>query len=139
MADWFTIFAVLGPLLGVFVPLIIHLNNRMDKKFEILMARMDANQRESNAKFDVITTKFDSVNTRFNTIENRLTSMESEIKNTNQRIDNTNQRIDGTNQRISEFKTDINQRLSTIEGYLVPKKIFHFEEPHHGPDEPKEN
>ena len=32
-----------------------------------------------------------------------------------------------------------NQRLSTIEGYLVPRKVFRFEEPHHDPDEPKEN
>jgi peptidoglycan hydrolase CwlO-like protein len=78
---------------------------------------MDANQKENN--------------TRFNGLENRLTSLEAEVKN-------TNQRIDSTNQRITDFKTDMNQRLSTIEGYLVPKKVFHFEE-HDHKDEPKEN
>ena len=63
--------------------------------------------------------------------EHRLTKLEMEAKN-------TNQRIESTNQRISEMRSDINQRLSTIEGYLVPKKVFHIEEPH---DEghPKEN
>ena len=44
--------------------------------------------------------------------EHRLTKLEMEVKNTN-------------------------QRLSTLEGYLVPRKVFHFEEPHK--DEPKEN
>jgi hypothetical protein len=32
---------------------------------------------------------------------------------------------------------DMNQRLSTIEGYLVPRKVFHIEEP--PKDEAKEN
>jgi len=44
--------------------------------------------------------------------EHRLTKLEMEVKNTN-------------------------QCLSTMEGYLVPRKVFHFEEPHK--DEPKEN
>ena len=122
MKDWFMVFAVLSPLLGVFVPLIIHLNNRMDKKFEILMARMDTNKKDTDQKIEAtqksLEQKIDSNqkenNLRFNAIENRLTSMEVEIKNTN-------------------------QRLSTIEGYLVPRKVFRFEEPHHDPDEPKEN
>ena len=117
MADWAQTFTVLAVFIGAFL---------------YMMNRMDSNQRENNRRFE-------GMDTRFNGLENRLTSMESEIKNTNQRIDNTNQRIDGTNQRISELKMDINQRLSTIEGYLVPKKIFRFEEPHHDPDEPKEN
>ena len=69
--------------------------------------------------------------------EHRLTSLEAEVKNVNQRIDSTNQRIDGTNQRLTDLRTDINQRLSTIEGYLVPKKIYRIEEPLK--DESKEN
>lgn len=51
-------------------------------------------------------------NTRFNGIENRLTALEVEVKN-------------------------IQQRLSTIEGYLIPKKIYRIEEPSR--EEPKEN
>jgi|JI102314A2RNA_FD_contig_31_7843962_length_453_multi_5_in_0_out_0_1 hypothetical protein len=51
-------------------------------------------------------------NTRFNGIENRLTALEVEIKN-------------------------IQQRLSTIEGYLIPKKIYRIEKPSR--EEPKEN
>jgi len=51
-------------------------------------------------------------NTRFNGIENRLTALEVEVKN-------------------------IQQRLGTIEGYLIPKKIYRIEEP--SKEEPKEN
>lgn len=55
--------------------------------------------------------------------EHRLTKLEMETKN--------------TNQRVSDMKAEISQRLSTIEGYLVPRKVFHFEGPHK--EEPKEN
>lgn len=78
--------------------------------FLYMMSRMDANQKENN--------------TRFNSLENRMTLMESEMK--------------ATNQRISDLKTDMNQRLSSIEGYLVPRKVFRFEESEKK-DEPKEN
>lgn len=154
--DWTQAVTIIGTNLAFIFGFVIYILGRMDanqkennSKFEQLLNRMDSNQKENNAKFEAINGKFDAVNTRFNGLENRLTSMESEIKSvnqnlgqriesTNQRIENTNQRIDGTNQRISDLKTDMNQRLSTIEGYLVPKKVFHFEEPDHK-DEPKEN
>ena len=147
--DWTQTLTILISVFGLFLVAVPFLISRMDNKFEQLLNRMDANQKENNAKFEAINGKFDAVNTRFNGLENRLTSMESEIKSvnqnlgqriesTNQRIENTNQRIESTNQRITDFKTDMNQRLSTIEGYLVPKKVFHFEEPDHK-DEPKEN
>jgi len=77
--------------------------------FIYLISKMDANQKENN--------------TRFNGIENRLTAMEVEVKNTNQRID--------------DFKHEINQRLFSLESYLIPKKVFHFEEDND--KEPKEN
>ena len=110
--DWTQTLTILGVFIGGFF---------------FLMARMDSNQKENNAKFE-------AMNSRFNGLENRLTAMEVEIKN-------TSQRIDSTNQRITDFKTDMNQRLSSIEGYLVPRKVFHFEESHHkgDHDEPKEN
>ena len=118
MKDWFMVFAVLSPLLGVFVPLIIHLNNRMDKKFEMLMARMDHKMDHLEEKIEntqkCLEQKIDHLGERVGKVETRLSVMEVEIKNTN-------------------------QRLSTIEGYLVPRKVFRFEEPHHDPDEPKEN
>ena len=47
------------------------------------------------------------------------------------------QQIEGVNQRLTDLKTDLNQRLSTIEGYLLPRKVFHIEEP--PKDEAKEN
>ena len=106
--DWTQAFAIMGVFIAAFL---------------YMMSRIDANQKQNNEKFDVM-------NQRFNSLENRMTSIESEVKATNQRIDNTNQ-------RISDMKTDMNQRLSTIEGYLVPRKVFHFEETHK--EESKEN
>jgi hypothetical protein len=38
---------------------------------------------------------------------------------------------------ILELKIDMKQHLSTIEGYLVPKKVYNIEEPHK--EEAKEN
>jgi len=58
--------------------------------------------------------KFEAMNTRFNNLENRQTAMEVEIKN-------------------------IHQRLSNIENCIMPRKVFHFQEPHRDQEEPKEN
>ena len=110
MADWSQTFTILAVFIGAFL---------------YMMNRMDANQRENNRRFEGVNKRFEGMDKRFNGIENRMISMEAEIKN--------------TNQRLTDLKTDINQRLSTIEGYLVPRKVFRFEEPHHDPDEPKEN
>ena len=47
-----------------------------------------------------------------------------------------------TEHRLTKIEMEIkasNQRLSTMESYLVPKKVFHFEEPPKATDEPKEN
>ena len=93
------------------------LEHKIDSSFKELDNKIDSFQKENNAKFEAI-------NGRFNGLENRLTSMEAEAKN--------------TSQRITDLKTDINQRLSNIENCVMPRKVFHFEEPDHK-DEPKEN
>ena len=117
--DWTQSLTIIFSTVGFVLVLFIYLMSRMDNKFEQLLNRMDV--------------KFDTVNTRFNGIENRLTSMESEIRN-------TNQRIDSTNQRINDLKTDITKRLSTIESFILPRKVLPFEASHHDHhDEPKEN
>ena len=85
--------------------------------FVYLMSRMDSNQKQTNEKFE-------TMDKRFNSLENRMTGMESDLRN--------------VNQRITDFQGQVNQRLSTIEGYLVPRKVFRFEEPENK-DEPKEN
>jgi len=76
--------------------------------FLYMMSRMDANQKQNNEKFDVVNKKFESMNGRLTTLE---VEMRTEMRN-------------------------VNQRLLTIEGYLVPRKVFHFEETK---EEPKEN
>jgi len=75
--------------------------------------------------------KFEHLGDRIGKVENRLTSLEAETKSELRNI----------NQRLSSIETenkDISKRLSSIEGYLSPKKVFHFQEPHKE-EEPKEN
>lgn len=93
--DWTQALTVIGVFIGGFF---------------FLMNRMDANQKENNAKFD-------HLGDRIGKVENRLTALEAETK--------------------SELR-NINQRLSNIENCIMPRKVFHFQEPHKE-DEPKEN
>ena len=83
--------------------------------FLYMMSRLDSNQKQNNEKFESINDKFDMMNQRFNSLENKVTTLEVEMR--------------------TEMR-NVNQRLSTIEGYLVPRKLFHFEETK---EEPKEN
>ena len=76
------------------------------------------------AFFIYLLNRLEGIGNKIGNLENRMTGMEAELK--------------ATNQRLSDFKTDMNQRLSTIEGYLVPRKVFRFEETDHK-EEPKEN
>jgi len=108
--------------------------------FIYLISKMDSMQKENNIKFEGVNAKFENINVKFSSLENRMTGMEAEIKGVNQRIDSTNQRITDLNQRLSSIETenkDISKRLSSIEGYLAPKKVFHFGDSQK--DEPKEN
>jgi hypothetical protein len=68
------------------------------------------------------------MNQSFNSLENKVNTLEVETKS----------ELRGLNQRLTDFQGQVNQRLSTIEGYLVPRKVFRFEETEHK-DEPKEN
>ena len=88
--------------------------------FVYMMSKMDANKKDVEQKID---NKISALDQKIDILSARSIRMEEQIKSTNQRID--------------DFKHEVNQRLSTIEGYLVPKKVFHFEEPKD--EEPKEN
>ena len=111
--DWTQTLTTIVTVFGMLLAFVVYLMNRID-----------ANQKENNAKFEQLLnrmdSKFDAVNTRFNGLENRLTSLEAETK--------------------SELR-HINQRLSNIENCVMPRKVFHFEESPHKDDheEPKEN
>ena len=95
-------------IMGVFIAAFLYMMNRMDSMQKGINEKLDANQKQNNEKFDVVNKKFESMNERLTTLE---VEMRTEMRN-------------------------VNQRLSTIEGYLVPRKVFHFEDPK---DEPKEN
>jgi hypothetical protein len=71
--------------------------------------------------------KFEKQDAKIDKLIDHLCSFE---KNTEHRL--TKLEVETT----TELR-NINQRLSTIEGYLVPRKVFHIEEPPR--EEPKEN
>ena len=85
--------------------------------FVYMMSRMDSHKKDIDQKFSHVDDKIDQMqketNTRFSGIENRLTAMEVEINN-------------------------MKQRLTTIEGYLVPKKVYRFVDRIEEHEEPKE-
>ena len=94
-------------------------------------------------KFDVVDKKFEGVDKKFDKIDGDIKDLKSQLnifeKNTEHRLTVLEMEAKSTNQRLTDFQGQVNQRLSTIEGYLVPKKVFHFEEPD-SEDEPlKEN
>ena len=124
MMDWTQTFTFIGVVAALFV----YMMSRMDSHQKHMNDKIDVNQKENNnkfatiskqtsEKFDIMSKQFEKVNQRFNSLDNRMTKIEAEMA--------------ATNQRISDMKTDMNQRLATIEGYLIPRKIFHFEEPIH--------
>ena len=73
--------------------------------------------------YKLIVKKFDKIETDVKDVKSQLTAFE---KNTEHRL------------TVLEMEAkSTNQRLSTIEGYLVPNKVFRIEETHD--EEPKEN
>ena len=128
--DWTQAITIIGTNIAFIFGFVIYMLGKMDGNKRDTDHKVEAAQKENNTKLERVLDLMESNqkenNTRFNSIENRLTAMEVEIKN--------------TNQRLTDFQGQMNQRLSTIEGYLIPKKVFHFDEPHKNDhEEPKEN
>ena len=67
------------------------------------------------AFFIYLLNRLEGLGSKVNSLENKISTLEVEMR--------------------TEMR-NVNQRLSTIEGYLVPRKVFHFEDPK---NEPKEN
>ena len=101
-------------VIGIMVTLFVFMMNRMDGKHKELNDKLDSINKGLNDKID-------SIN-----------------KGLNEKLEGTNQRLTTLEVEMRTEMRNINQRLSTIEGYLVPRKVFRFEEPDHK-DEPKEN
>ena len=111
MGSVLTILGGFGLIFGWFYRMII-------KKFEIDM---------NSIKFDIGNLRADikDIDVDIKELRDRLTAFE---KNTEHRL------------TVLEMEAkNTNQRLSTIEGFLLPRKVLPFEEHQHDPDEPKEN
>ena len=109
--DWTQSLTIIISNFGVLLVLFVYLMNRMDSNKKELEQKISSDIRE--LKMD----------------------MKSDM---HQQIEGVNQQIKGVNQRITDLKVDMNQRLSTIEGYLVPKKVYQIETPEPSHPENKE-
>ncbi len=65
-----------------------------------------------------------------------MSRLDSNQKQNNEKFESMNGRLTTLEVEMRTEMRNVNQRLSTIEGYLVPRKVFHFEETK---EEPKEN
>ena len=73
------------------------------------------------------------ISKKFERVEGDIKDVRSDVKDVRTDVKDVRERL-----IVIEVESkNTNQRLSTIEGYLVPKKVFRIEEPHE--EEPKEN
>lgn len=79
-----------------------------DKKFD----KIDQRFEKIDQKFDKIDQKMEHLSERMGKVENRMIAIETEMRG-------------------------MNQRLSNVENCVMPRKVFHFEDP--PKNEPKEN
>ena len=111
-------------VLGGFVAIFGWFYMLMSRKFDVVDRRFNESDKRIDKRFDAVDKKFDKLDADIKELRGTLTAFE---KNTEHRL------------TVIEVEAkNTNQRLSTIEGYLVPKKVFRFEEPHEE-EHPKEN
>ena len=112
-----TVIGGFGIVFAGFYKLLSKRFDGIDKKFDIIDKKFEALEIKFGEKLDRLETKLSEfakdTEHRFGKIETRLSVIENEQKNTN-------------------------QRLSTIESYIAPRKVYEFKEPKHE-EEPKEN
>ncbi len=100
----------------------------LSKKFDGIDKRFETLENKFDKKFELVEKKIETLETKFGSkldrLETKLTDFE---KNTEHRL------------TVLEMETkSINQRLSTIESYIAPRKVYEFKEQEHE-EEPKEN
>lgn len=112
--DWSHVWGVIG---GLFALLCLFYK-LIDKKFDKQDTYMREAKKDTDAKFDKLQNSIKEIGDKLASFEkhaeHRLTKIEMEAKNTN-------------------------QRLLTIENFLIPKKVYRLEEPVRPSEEPKEN
>ena len=113
--DWTQTLTTIGSLAGFFIYSI----TRMDSKLSKIENKLEA------SKFDI---KSDLKDLK-GELRSEIKSLRTEVKDDLREIKSD----------MRDFKLEMNQRLSTIEGTLMPRKVYHFKEPSKDDEEPKEN
>jgi hypothetical protein len=113
--DWTQTLTIIGSLAGFFIYSI----TRMDSKLSKIDSKLEA------SKFDI---KSDLKDLK-DELRGEIKSLRSEVKDDLRDIKSD----------MRDFKIEVNQRLSTIESALMPRKVYHFEESSKHDEEPKEN
>ena len=90
-------------------------------------------------KFDKIDEKIDQ---KFNKVDEKFEKLQYAIKEVNDRLSSFEKNAEHRLTKLEMEAKSTNQRLSTIENFLIPKKIYQFENPeapHADYKEAKEN
>ena len=131
-----TIIGGFGVIFGAFYKLLSKKFDGVDKKIESLESKFDkkfdALDNKFDRKFELIDKKFDKMDEDIKDLRTALTSFE---KNTEHRFGKIETRLSV----IENEQKNTNQRLSTIESYIAPRKVYEFKEPRREEEEPKEN
>ena len=88
--------------------------------------------------YKLLDKKFDKVDQRFEKQESSIKDVSEDLKKLNEKLSSFEKNAEHRLTKLEMEAKNTNQRLTTIEGYLVPRKVFHFEETE-DKDEPKEN
>lgn len=118
--------AVLGPMITLIGFMWYHFNNRIDR----LEKKIDDVDTNLNNKIDSVEIR---LNKKIDDVESRLNKKIDDVEiKLNKKIDEVesrlNKKIDDLDAKLSEKIDAVRDRVSRIEGQLVPTKIISFEE-----------
>ena len=80
--DWLALIAaVVGLLVGVKLLVTNPIEDRLSRMEARISARLDAQQAETNRRFEAVDARFDAVDARFDTVDARFEAVLEEIRN----------------------------------------------------------
>jgi len=87
--------------------------------------------------YKLLARKFDIIDKKFDKIEADFKEVKSELKQVSEKISAFDKSTEHRLTKLEMEAKSTNQRLTTIEGFLMPRKIYRIERSED--DEPKEN
>jgi len=92
-------------------------------------------------KFDKVDKKFDKIDLMFEKVDVKFDKLQNSIKEVGDKLSAFEKHAEHRLTKMEMEAKNTNQRLLTIENFLIPKKVYQFEtpEPPHPEKQAKEN